>query len=65
MIGLYFEELHEGQVIELGSQYFDPARVKAFAKAFAPVGFHLHEDQAEQGLLGAPSAPAFIQHPPG
>lgn len=59
MIGLFFEEMQVGQVIEQGSYYFAPERVKAFARAFAPVGFHLNEDQAEQGLLGAPSAPGF------
>ena len=59
MIGLFYDEFDIGRVIELGSHEFYDGSISRFSAAFTPVGFHLDEAQAAQGLFGRKAAAGF------
>lgn len=59
MMGLFLEELDVGRVFPLGSYAFTAENIRAYSTAFAPVGFHMNADQAEQGLFGKTAAAGF------
>jgi acyl dehydratase len=49
----YFEDLPEGEVIELGSHTFTAEDIKRFAAKYDPQPFHLDEEKAKNSLFGA------------
>jgi|GEM_PF-788844 acyl dehydratase len=59
MMGLYLQEFTPGEVFQLGSYTFTAENIRAYSTAFAPVGFHMNADQAEQGLFGKTAAAGF------
>ncbi|WP_290542144.1 MaoC family dehydratase [Aestuariivirga sp.] len=56
MIGLYLEEIVEGRVVELGQHHFTRGAIIAFAGQYDPQPFHLDDEVARKGPLGALSA---------
>jgi acyl dehydratase len=52
MIGLHFEDLDVGRVVELGAHHFAREAVVAFARKFDPQAFHLDDDAAARGPFG-------------
>ena len=59
MMGLYFDELEIGRVVELGACEFTVENIRAFKEKFAPVPFHLDDAEAEKGLFGHQVAAGF------
>jgi acyl dehydratase len=49
----FFEDLPEGEVIDLGSHTFTAADIKRFAAVYDPQPFHLDEEKAKNSLFGA------------
>ena len=48
----YFEDFHEGQVIELGTRSVGEAEIIAFAKEFDPQYFHTDPTAAARSIWG-------------
>jgi acyl dehydratase len=67
-LGNYFEDVHVGEVRDLGSHTFERDEIIAFARAFDPQPFHLSEEGGRQSLFGGLSASGwhtasiFIRH---
>lgn len=59
MMGLYFDELEIGRVVELGAYEFTVENIRAFKEKFAPVPFHLDDAAAAKGLFGQQVAVGF------
>lgn len=52
----HFEDLAEGEVINLGPQKITKKMITDFAREFDPLPFHLDEDAANASLLGGLAA---------
>ena len=52
MIGLWFEELETGRVLDLGTHEFTADAIHRFSTKYVPVGFHMDASLAEAGLFG-------------
>src|SRR3990172_7261557 len=48
----YWEDIKEGEVVELGSRTLDKERMVAFAREFDPQPFHTDETAAEASIWG-------------
>jgi acyl dehydratase len=48
----YFEDFHEGQVIELGERRVSEDEIIAFARQFDPQPFHVDREAAAQSIYG-------------
>ena len=48
----YFEDFHEGQVIELGQRSVTEEEIIAFATQFDPQPFHVDREAAAQSIYG-------------
>ena len=53
MMGLFLEEIEIGRRLDLGTYEFSVERIRSFSAQFAPVGFHVDEAEAQDGLFGA------------
>jgi acyl dehydratase len=47
----YFEDIHVGDRMDIGSHLFTADEIKLFAAQFDPQPFHLDEDAAEKSIL--------------
>jgi len=52
VIGLWLDEIEEGQVVELGSFAFTRENVLAYARKFDPQPFHVDDEAAAKGPFG-------------
>jgi acyl dehydratase len=59
MMGLYFEELEVGRVFALGSYSFTAENIQSYTEQFAPVPFHMNDEDAASGLFGRKAAVGF------
>jgi acyl dehydratase len=59
MIGLFYDEITTGHVMELGTYTFTADNVRRFKEQFAPVPFHLNDDLAAKALFGQQVAEGF------
>ncbi|MGZ5200032.1 MAG: MaoC family dehydratase [Telluria sp.] len=48
----YFEDFHEGQVIDLGKREVTEEEIIAFAREFDPQPFHIDREAAAQSIYG-------------
>jgi acyl dehydratase len=48
----FFEDFHEGQVIELGERTVTEEEIIAFARQFDPQPFHIDREAAAQSIYG-------------
>jgi hypothetical protein len=48
----YWDDIKEGEVVELGSRTLDKERMVAFAREFDPQPFHTDEKAAEGSIYG-------------
>jgi acyl dehydratase len=48
----YFEDFHEGQVIELGKRTVSEDEIIAFARQFDPQPFHIDREAAAKSIYG-------------
>ena len=48
----YFEDFHEGQVIDLGKREVTEEEIIAFAREFDPQPFHVDRDAAARSIYG-------------
>ena len=55
-IKYYWEDLHAGQTIELGSVTVEREEVLAFARQYDPQPFHLDDEAAARSMFGRLSA---------
>lgn len=49
----YFEDIHVGEKVDLGSHTFTAAAIKTFAAQFDPQPFHVDEEAAARSHYGA------------
>jgi acyl dehydratase len=56
----YWEDIKEGDVVELGSQTLDKERMIAFAREFDPQPFHTDEKAAEGSIYGGLIASGWL-----
>jgi acyl dehydratase len=56
----YWDDIKEGDVIELGSQTLDKERMVAFAREFDPQPFHTDEKAAEASIYGGLIASGWL-----
>jgi acyl dehydratase len=59
MMGQFYEELKRGAIYKLGDYQFTDENIKRFSENFAPVGFHMDDEAAANGLFGKRSAVGF------
>jgi acyl dehydratase len=56
----YWEDIKEGEVVELGSSTMDKDRMIAFAREFDPQPFHTDEKAAEESIYGGLIASGWL-----
>jgi acyl dehydratase len=56
----YWEDIKEGEVVELGSRTLDKERMVAFAREFDPQPFHTDEKAAEASIWGGLIASGWL-----
>jgi len=56
----YWEDIKEGEVVELGSRTLDKERMIAFAREFDPQPFHTDETAAEASIWGGLIASGWL-----
>ena len=56
----YWDDVKQGEVIELGSQTLDKERMMAFAREFDPQPFHTDEKAAEGSIYGGLIASGWL-----
>ena len=56
----YWEDIKEGEVVELGSHTMDKERMVAFAREFDPQPFHTDEKAAEASIWGGLIASGWL-----
>jgi acyl dehydratase len=56
----YWDDIKEGQVVELGSRTLDKERMLAFAREFDPQAFHTDEKAAEASIWGGLIASGWL-----
>ena len=56
----YWEDIKEGEVVELGSRTMDKERMIAFAREFDPQPFHTDEKVAEGSIYGGLIASGWL-----
>ena len=56
----YWDDIKEGDVVELGSQTLDKERMVAFAREFDPQPFHTDEKAAEASIYGGLIASGWL-----
>ena len=56
----YWDDIKEGQVVELGSRTLDKERMLAFAREFDPQPFHTDEKAAEASIWGGLIASGWL-----
>jgi acyl dehydratase len=56
----YWEDIKEGEVVELGSQTMEKDRMVAFAREFDPQPFHTDEKAAEASIWGGLIASGWL-----
>jgi acyl dehydratase len=56
----YWEDIKEGEVVELGSSTMDKERMVAFAREFDPQPFHTDEKAAGESLYGGLIASGWL-----
>ena len=56
----YWDDIKEGDVVELGSQTLDKERMIAFAREFDPQPFHTDEKAAEGSIYGGLIASGWL-----
>ena len=56
----YWDDIKEGDVVELGSQTLDKERMVAFAREFDPQPFHTDEKAAEASIWGGLIASGWL-----
>ena len=56
----YWEDIKEGEVVELGSRTMDKERMVAFAREFDPQPFHTDEKAAEASIYGGLIASGWL-----
>lgn len=56
MNGLFFDEIEQAYVFELGSYLFTAQNIRSYSSRFVPVGFHMKADEAAAGLFGKQAA---------
>src|SRR5947207_9911938 len=52
MLALFYDEIEEGQSVELGSYTFTRENILAFARKFDPQPFHVDDEAAARGPFG-------------
>jgi acyl dehydratase len=56
----YWEDIKEGEVVQLGSRTLDKERMVAFAREFDPQPFHTDEKAAEASIWGGLIASGWL-----
>ena len=56
----YWEDIKEGEVVELGSRTMDKERMIAFAREFDPQPFHVDEQAAKESVWGGLIASGWL-----
>jgi acyl dehydratase len=56
----YWDDIKEGEVVELGSQTMEKDRMIAFAREFDPQSFHTDEKAAEASIWGGLIASGWL-----
>ena len=56
----YWDDIKEGEVVELGSRTLDKERMVAFAREFDPQPFHADEKAAEASIWGGLIASGWL-----
>jgi acyl dehydratase len=56
----YWDDIKEGEVVELGSRTLDKERMLAFAREFDPQPFHTDEKAAEASIWGGLIASGWL-----
>ncbi len=56
----YWDDIKEGEVVELGSRTLDKERMVAFAREFDPQPFHTDEKAAEASIWGGLIASGWL-----
>ena len=56
----YWDDIKEGEVVELGSRTLDKERMMAFAREFDPQPFHTDEKAAEASIYGGLIASGWL-----
>jgi acyl dehydratase len=56
----YWEDVKQGEVVELGSRIMDKERMVAFAREFDPQPFHTDEKAAEASIWGGLIASGWL-----
>jgi len=56
----YWDDIKEGEVVELGSRMLDKERMVAFAREFDPQPFHTDEKAAEASIWGGLIASGWL-----
>jgi acyl dehydratase len=56
----YWEDVKQGEVVELGSRIMDKERMVAFAREFDPQPFHTDEKAAEDSIWGGLIASGWL-----
>jgi acyl dehydratase len=56
MIGLYMEEIELGKRVALGQYAFTAENMKAYARQFEPIAFHLDASAGRASIYGAMTA---------
>jgi acyl dehydratase len=56
----YWEDIKEGEAVELGSRTLDKERMVAFAREFDPQPFHTDEKAAEASIYGGLIASGWL-----
>ena len=56
----YWDDIKEGEVVELGSRTLDKERMMAFAREFDPQPFHTDEKAAEASIWGGLIASGWL-----
>lgn len=52
----YFDDFHEGEVIDMGSHFMSAEEIVEFAEEFDPIYFHLDAEAAKDSPLGGLTA---------
>ncbi len=56
----YWEDIKQGEVVEMGSRTLDKERMMAFAREFDPQPFHTDEKAAEASIYGGLIASGWL-----